>query len=86
VWAAWAALVAAVGAGLAGLFLWRTGVVGGVAGALFVPAAAHGVVLATALLRFVRAGAPEGRIDALLVNVLLFTLWFAVLPLAHAFR
>ena len=84
--AATIALMAAIAAGLAGLWLWFYGLVGGAVGALFLLAAAHALVLTTALIKFIRSGAPEGRIDPLLVNVLAFSLWFGVVPLLHFLR
>jgi 1,4-dihydroxy-2-naphthoate octaprenyltransferase len=81
--AATTALLAAVAAGVCGLWLWLGGVVGGPLGALFALAAAHALVLAVALIRFIRSGTPEGRIDGLMSNVLIFTLWFGAIPLAH---
>jgi 1,4-dihydroxy-2-naphthoate octaprenyltransferase len=80
------ALLAAVAAALSGVWLWLAGIVGGAVGVLFVLAAAHALVLVAALARYIRAGAPAGRIDALLVNVLAFTLWFGLIPLAHVLR
>jgi 1,4-dihydroxy-2-naphthoate octaprenyltransferase len=84
--AATIALMAALAAGLAGLRLWFYGLVGAAAGVLFLLAAAHALLLAAALLKFIRSGAPEGRVDPLLVNVLVFTLWFAVVPLLDYLR
>ena len=83
--AATIALLAAIAAGLAGVWLWSSGLVGA-AGALFLLAAAHALALAAALIRFIRSGAPEGRIDPLLVNALVFTLWFGVVPLMDFLR
>lgn len=80
--AAIVALGAALAAAAGGLWLWLAGIVAGPVGALFVPAAVHALALAAALVRYVRSGAPAGRIDALLVNALLFTLWFGAIPLA----
>lgn len=46
------------------------------------PAIPQAAWLAAKLRRFVRAGAPPGRIDALLVIALTFVLWFCIVPLA----
>lgn len=45
------------------------------------PAIPHAVWLAFRIRRFIQAGAPAGRIDALLIIALTFMLWFCIIPL-----
>jgi 1,4-dihydroxy-2-naphthoate octaprenyltransferase len=80
------ALGAAIAAGASGLLLWRSGVVAGGVGGIFVLAAVHSLVLAVALVRFIRTGDHEGRIDPIMLNVLNFNIWFGVVPLIYYLR
>ncbi len=43
----------------------------------------HAAVLAWLLVRYLRAGAPERRIDALLATALLYIGWFVIAPLVE---
>jgi 1,4-dihydroxy-2-naphthoate polyprenyltransferase len=43
----------------------------------------HAAVLAWLLVRYLRAGAPERRIDALLATALLYIGWFVIVPLVE---
>jgi 1,4-dihydroxy-2-naphthoate octaprenyltransferase len=80
------ALAAAIAAGASGLMLWLCGVVAGKVGGIFLLAAAHSLVLALALARFIGSGDHEGRIDPIMLNVLNFNIWFGVVPLIYYLR
>lgn len=80
------ALAAATAAGASGLVLWLSGVVAGKVGGVFLLAAAHALVLALALVRFIGSGDHEGRIDPIMLNVLNFNIWFGAVPLIYFLR
>jgi len=81
--AAGIAAVTALAAAAAGVWLWASGVVGGLVGLVFLATAAHAVFLVAMLARYIRAGGPDRRIDSLLVNALNFILWFGLIPLIY---
>ena len=70
--AAWcAALLPLCIAGPARAWLWWTAI----------PAIPHALWLTVRLRRFIQAGSPPGRIDALLVIALTLMVWFCIVPL-----
>ncbi|HEX5131717.1 MAG TPA: prenyltransferase [Candidatus Krumholzibacteria bacterium] len=79
--AAGIAAFAALAAGTAGILLWRDGILRGLPGVLAVAAAAHGVVLAVMLARYIRSGAGVRRIGQLLGVATAFVLWYGLIPL-----
>lgn len=81
--AAGVAIAAAVAAGIAGVLLWRDGIVAGAFGVVFVLALVHGLVLCAVLVRFIRSGDTGGRIDSILLNALGYVAWFALVPFAY---
>ncbi|MDR3684982.1 MAG: prenyltransferase [Geothrix sp.] len=80
--AAWAALGCTAAAALCGV-AWRgLGLYGGRSGLAVGLAAAHGLLLVRAILRYLRQGAPCARIDGIMVLALTYLLWFGLIPLA----
>jgi len=78
--AAGIAIVAAAAAGAAGLLLWRDGIVPGWTGAAFVLAVPHAIALAVGLIRFIRSGDYDRRIDPIMATALGFIMWFGLIP------
>ncbi len=81
--AAWAALGFAVAAAVCGVVWQRWGLFGGTSGLLVFLALPHALLLARAILRYLRRGAPCERIDGLMALALTYLLWFGIIPLAH---
>ena len=81
--AAFIAIIAALAAASTGVWLWRSGVVGGRVGMVFALSAAHAIALCVALSGFIRSGNYDRRIDPIMVNALNFIIWFGVIPLIY---
>jgi 1,4-dihydroxy-2-naphthoate octaprenyltransferase len=80
--AAWAALGFTAVAAICGVtWRWR-GLYGGLSGLAVWPAVAHGLLLAYAILRYLRQGSPCTRIDGIMTLALTYLLWFGLIPLA----
>lgn len=77
------AIVTAIAAAGTGVWLWRTGIVTGIPGMLFLLTAVHAVALALVISRFIRSGDFDRRIDPILINALNFIIWFGVIPLIY---
>ena len=60
---------------------WR-GLYGGLSGLAILLAVVHGLLLARAILRYLRQGAPCARINGIMVLALTYILWFGLIPLA----
>jgi 1,4-dihydroxy-2-naphthoate octaprenyltransferase len=80
------AVCAAAAAGIAGVLLWRDRVVSGWPGMAYLAAAAHALVLAAAVIAFVRSGDHDRRIDGILANAHAFVLWFGLIPFVYFVR
>jgi len=81
--AAWAALGFTVAAAICGV-AWRwNGLYGGPSGLAISLAVAHGLLLARAILGYLRQGAPCARINRIMALALTYLLWFGLIPLAH---
>ena len=80
--AAWAALGFTAAAAVCGVaWRWR-GLYGGLSGLAILLAVVHGLLLARAILRYLRQGAPCARINGIMVLALTYILWFGLIPLA----
>jgi 1,4-dihydroxy-2-naphthoate octaprenyltransferase len=76
-----AAVLAVIATAVAAALFSRTAGAGVGSQIVVVCASIHGVALMIAIIRYLRAGCPRGRIDGLLVLALTFMVWFAVEPL-----
>ena len=81
--AAWAALAFAAAAAVCGVVWQQRGLFGGPSGFAVFLALPHGLLLAWAIHRYLRRGAPCERIDGIMVMALTYILWFGIIPLAH---
>jgi putative NADPH-quinone reductase/1,4-dihydroxy-2-naphthoate octaprenyltransferase len=81
--AAWAALGFAVAAAACGVAWQWGGIFGGASGLVVFLAVPHALLLARAILRYLRRGAPCERIDGIMALALTYLLWFGIIPLAH---
>ena len=80
--ATWAALSFTTAAAICGVaWQWR-GLYGGISGLAIWLAVIHGLLLARAILRYLREGAPCARIDGIMTLALTYLLWFGLIPLA----
>jgi 1,4-dihydroxy-2-naphthoate octaprenyltransferase len=77
------AVVAAAAAATAGLLLWRDGIVSGWPGAAFVFGIPHAIGLAVLLVRFIRSGNHDRRIDSIMATALGFIMWFGLIPFVY---
>jgi len=77
------AIASALGAALAGVWLWASGRVDGRIGLVFFLTVPHALALAAVLVRFIRSGSYDRRIDPIMVNALNFIVWFGLIPLAY---
>lgn len=77
------AVFAALAASLAGVLLWQDGIITGAYGAATLVTIPHALALSWVAISRVRAGADEPRMDGTLLNALLFTLWFGLIPFAY---
>lgn len=80
--AAQAALGFVAAAALCGLLWQRWGLFGGASGFAAFLAIPHAALLARAILRYLRRGAPCERIDGIMALALTYLLWFGLIPLA----
>jgi 1,4-dihydroxy-2-naphthoate octaprenyltransferase len=81
--AAWAALGFTAAAAICGVaWRWR-GLYGGLSGPAIGLAAAHGLLLAGAILRYLHRGAPCEHINGIMLPALTYLLWFGLIPLAQ---
>ncbi|WP_257303280.1 NAD(P)H-dependent oxidoreductase [Geothrix campi] len=81
--AALAALGFVAGAALCGVIWQRLGLYGGLSGLAVFLAIPHGFLLARAIRRYMREGAPCTRINGIMILALTYSLWFGLIPLAH---
>jgi len=77
------AMTAALAAALAGVWLWASGTVDGRIGLAFFATVPHALALVAALVRFVRSGSHDRRIDPIMINALNFIVWFGLIPLVY---
>jgi len=84
--AATIAIVSALAAAGAGMWLWRSGMIGGRVGMVFAAAVVHALALTVALSGFLRSGSYDRRIDPIMINALNFIIWFGIIPLIYFSR
>ncbi len=77
------AIVAALAASVAGVLLWKDRIVAGWFGAAYLLTVPHALILAGLLVRFIRSGDADRRMDRPIATALTFTLWFGLIPLAY---
>ncbi|WP_243302183.1 NAD(P)H-dependent oxidoreductase [Geothrix oryzisoli] len=81
--AAWAALGFTVAAAVSGVVWQQVGLFGGISGWAVFLAIPHGFLLARAIRKYLRRGAPCERVNGLMLLALTYLLWFGLIPLAH---
>jgi 1,4-dihydroxy-2-naphthoate polyprenyltransferase len=79
--AAWCAIVATVAAAVAAVLAARWAATAPAAYALPYFAIPHAVLLTALIVRYLLAGAPHRRVDALIVAALAYGMWFGMVPL-----
>jgi 1,4-dihydroxy-2-naphthoate polyprenyltransferase len=68
-------------ASLSGFFLWYFQIIRGASSILILAAVPHGIVLMSALFKFIQSGNYDRRIDGIMALALSYIIWFGLIPL-----